>query len=130
MNDLSPRQPVRPLLWPNIVLDLQKFLADMTDEIYIVGGAVRDALLHRPLKDIDLATSSDGMKLARKIANEFDGDYFALDSERDVGRALVDTPDGRLMFDVAHFRGSGLLADLTDRDFTINAMAVDLRGDL
>jgi len=130
MNDLMPRAPARPLLWPEIIGDLQMFLADMPDEIYIVGGAVRDALLRRPLKDIDLATSGDGMKLARKIANQFDGDFFALDSERDVGRALVSTANGRLMFDVARFRGDGLLDDLTDRDFTINAMAVNLRGDL
>jgi poly(A) polymerase len=91
---------------------------------------VRDALLHRPLKDIDLATSGDGMKLARRIANHFDGDFFALDSERDVGRALVNTPDGRLMFDVAHLRGDSLQLDLRDRDFTLNAMAVDIHVDL
>ncbi len=130
MSDISPRQPQRPLIWPDIVFQLKEFLAETKDEIYVVGGAVRDALLNRPLKDIDLATSGDGMKLARRIANHFDGDFFALDSERDVGRALVDTPDGRLMFDVAHFRGDGLLNDLRDRDFTINAMAVDLCGDL
>ncbi|MEO8610309.1 MAG: HD domain-containing protein [Chloroflexota bacterium] len=130
MSELSPRQPQRPLFWPDIIFQLKEFLAETKDEIYIVGGAVRDALLHRPLKDIDLATSGDGLKLARRIANHFDGDFFALDSERDVGRALVDTPDGRLMFDVARFRGEGLLNDLRDRDFTLNAMAVDTHGDL
>src|SRR5262245_54760452 len=130
MSDLSPRQPLRPLMWPDIIFQLKEFLADTQDEIYIVGGAVRDALLHRPLKDIDLATSGDGLKLARRIANYFDGDFFALDSERDVGRALVNTPDGLLMFDVARFRGDGLHNDLRDRDFTLNAMAVDIHGDL
>jgi poly(A) polymerase len=130
MSEISPRQPQRPLIWPDIISQLKALLANTRDEIYVVGGAARDALLHRPLKDIDLATSGDGMKLARRIANHFDGDFFALDSERDVGRALVNTDDGRLMFDVAHFRGEGLLVDLRDRDFTLNAMAVDLHGDL
>lgn len=130
MSDLTPRQPQRPLLWPEIIFRLKEFLADSKDEIYIVGGAVRDSLLHRPLKDIDLATSGDGMKLARKIANHFDGDFFALDNERDVGRALIDTPDGRLMFDVARFRGDNIQSDLRDRDFTINAMAVNLHDEL
>jgi len=130
MGDLTPHQPSRPLIWPDIMTDLQALLGSSADEIYIVGGAVRDALLHRPLKDVDLATSADAMRLARQIANHFDGDFFPLDSERDVGRALVDTPDGRLLFDVARFRGDGLLADLSDRDFTINAMAVDLHADL
>jgi poly(A) polymerase len=130
MSDLTPRQPRRPLFWPDILADLQEFLADIPGEIYVIGGAVRDALLHRPLHDIDLATSTDAMRLARRIANHYNGDFFPLDADRDVGRALVDTPDGRLVFDVARFRGPGLLADLADRDFTLNAMAVDLHGDL
>jgi poly(A) polymerase len=130
MSDLNAHRPSRPLLWPDIIFDLKQTFGDLPDEIYIVGGAVRDALLHRPLKDIDLATSGDAMRLARKIANHFNGDFFPLDSERDVGRALIDTPEGRLMFDVARFRGDDIVADLTDRDFTVNAMAADLRGDL
>src|SRR5690606_23960871 len=41
-----------------------------------------------------------------------------------------ETMDGLLVFDVASLRGPDLLADLSDRDFTLNAMAVDLNGDL
>lgn len=130
MGDLTPRVPARPLIWPDIVLDLQDVLRESPSEIYIVGGAVRDALLHRPLKDVDLATSGDGIRLARQIANHFKGDFFVLDAERGVGRALVDAPEGRLILDVAGFRGDGLYADLIDRDFTINAMAADVRADL
>jgi len=130
MGDITPRAPTRPLIWPDLVADLADWLNGAEPPVYIVGGAVRDALLHRPLKDLDLAVQSGGMALARRIANHLHGDFFALDSERDVGRTLVDTPDGRFTIDVAHFRGDGLLADLTDRDFTINAMAVELSGDL
>ncbi len=130
MIDIVPIQPHRPLIWPDIVLDLQEFLADSSDEICIVGGAVRDALLHRPLHDIDLATSGQATKLARQIANHFKGDFFILDGDRDVGRALINLPDGQVVFDVARYRGSSLIDDLTDRDFTLNAMAVDLKGDL
>lgn len=130
MNDLMPRVPGRPLLWPDFVFDLADSLRETTAEIYIVGGAVRDALLHRPLKDVDLATDGDGIRLARQIANQFKGDFFVLDGERGVGRALVETPEGRLVLDVAGFRGAGLHADLRDRDFTVNAMAADIRGDL
>lgn len=128
MADLIPRMPYRPLIWPDFVLDLPEAL-DVDEPVYVVGGAVRDALLHRPIKDLDLAVARDGIRLARRIANAFKGDFFVLDGERDVGRALVDMPDGRLVIDVARFRGDGLLADLADRDFTINAMAVDLWDD-
>ncbi len=130
MMDIVPRQPHRPLIWPDIVFDLQAFLADKPDEVCIVGGAVRDALLHRPLHDIDLATSGQATKLARQIANHFKGDYFILDADRDVGRALINLPEGQLVFDVSRYRGSSLMDDLNDRDFTFNAMAADLKGDL
>jgi len=130
MMDIAPRQPHRPLIWPDILLDIQEFLADVSDEIYIVGGAVRDALLHRPLHDIDLATSGHAIQVARKIANHFKGDFFVLDSDRDVGRALLNLPDGLLVLDVARYRGASLLDDLSDRDFTLNALAVDVKADL
>lgn len=130
MSNLLPRQPHRPLLWPDIVYDLADALAGSENPVYIVGGAVRDALLHHPLKDLDLATRAHAAELARHIANRLGGDYYVLDAQRDVGRALVDTPEGRITIDVARFRGDDLLADLVDRDFTLNAMAVDLGGDL
>ncbi len=130
MMDIAPRQPYRPLIWPDILLDIQEFLADVPDEIYIVGGAVRDALLHRPLHDIDFATSGHAIQIARKIANHFNSDFFVLDGDRDVGRVLLNRPDGRLMLDVARYRGASLQDDLADRDFTLNALAVDVKADL
>ncbi len=130
MGDLSPHEPHRPLLWPDIVFELQELLADHPQSIYIVGGAVRDALFQRPLNDLDLVVAKAGIVLAKQIANAFNGDFFVLDAERDVGRALLNTPQGRFIVDVARFRGDDLLGDLTDRDFTINAMVVDLTDDL
>lgn len=123
------RIPRRPLLWPDILADVREALPDSAGAVYIVGGAVRDAWLHRPFQDIDLAVSGSATRLAREIANRLHGDFFVLDAERDVGRVLLNTPDGRLILDVAHLRGESLEADLQDRDFTVNAMAVDLRGD-
>lgn len=127
---MHPHTPHRPLLWPEIVFDLQDTLADDPRPVYIVGGAVRDALLHRPLKDIDLVTPESAIQMARRIANQFNGAFYKLDSERDVGRALLETPAGQIIIDVARMRDIALLDDLLDRDFTINAMVADLRGDL
>ncbi len=129
MPDVSPRLPSRPLRWPDAVLELRDLIADVESPAYLVGGVVRDALLGRPTRDIDIITEQ-GIGLARLIANRMNGDFFPLDSERDVGRALVDTPEGRLQIDVAHFRADSLEADLADRDFRLNAMAADLHGDL
>ncbi|MFW5691122.1 MAG: hypothetical protein ACOCXZ_01365 [Chloroflexota bacterium] len=129
MMDLTPRDPRRPLLWPDAVLDLQDALPDI-GPAYIVGGAVRDAYLNRPIHDLDLATPEDPIALGRRIANTLDGDFFVMDAERGVARTLLQRPEGQLVIDVAAFRGPDLLADLSDRDFTVNAMAVDLRDDL
>lgn len=130
--DLTPRQPKRPLRWSDALLDLSDMLKQMpsSGEVYIVGGAVRDAYLGYRIKDIDLVTPQGAIKLARKLADALNGDVFVMDVERDVARVLADRPEGRLHIDLASFRSEGLLADLTDRDFTLNAMAVDLRGDL
>lgn len=134
MNDLTPKSPYRPLIWPDAVLDMHDLLHDWPHDVYIVGGAVRDALKGLQIHDIDLATSGSAVKLARKIANHFpNGGLFIMDAERDVARAIFETMHGLLHVDVAHFRGENdadVLADLVDRDFTINAMMVDLRGDL
>ncbi|MBZ0303094.1 MAG: hypothetical protein K8J31_25330, partial [Anaerolineae bacterium] len=69
MTDLSPREPYRPLTWPDIILDLRDLLAKTEPPVYVVGGAVRDALLNRALTDIDLAAAQSGIALARRIAN-------------------------------------------------------------
>jgi tRNA nucleotidyltransferase (CCA-adding enzyme) len=132
--DLTPRKPYRPLRWPDAVLEIAALLADETVPIYIVGGAVRDAMLGRLVKDLDLATPGDAIAIAKRIANSFlGGALFVMDRERGVARAIIETMYGPLNVDVARFRGEAqdsLLADLRDRDFTLNAMAVDLQGDL
>lgn len=126
---MDPILPRRPLIWHPAIEALRDTLAAWTS-VYLVGGTVRDAYLHRPLRDIDLVTSGDGRPLARTIANAFSGSYYSLDAERGVGRAIIPWNGGQLTIDVAQFRGPDLEADLLHRDFTINAVAVPLGSDL
>lgn len=130
MDELVPTIPNVPLVWPDVILDLPDLLEDIDAEIYIVGGPVRDAYMRRPIQDVDLVTSGSGLKLAKSIANRLNGAFYPLDTERSVGRAIVETPDGRVVFDVSQFRGTDLRSDLEDRDFTLNALAVNLHSDL
>ncbi|MEL6310148.1 MAG: hypothetical protein AAFQ52_18565 [Chloroflexota bacterium] len=139
MPDMTPRQPqFRSLYWTDTVLDLAELLAtlNLTEPLYIVGGAVRDAFLQKPVKDLDLATPTQSISIGRQIANAANGDVFVLDDERSVARVLLDVTDpmtgeqSKLTLDIAAFRGADLEADLYGRDFTVNAMAVDLLGDL
>lgn len=97
-------------------------------EIYLVGGAVRDALLGRASHDLDFAVPADGIKLARRVANKLEGAFYPLDNERDTGRVVLIHEDGtRTIMDFASYRGADIQADLRDRDFTINAIAYDLK---
>lgn len=133
MSDLTPHKPkTRLMLWSDSILDIQETILglNLNVPLYIIGGAVRDSFLHFPVKDIDLAMPTDSIKVARKIANAFKGDIFVMDEERGVARVLIDTDDGKLILDVAAFRGDDLMADIVGRDFTVNAMAVDMLGDL
>jgi poly(A) polymerase len=100
-------------------------------EIYLVGGAVRDLLLGREaIVDLDFVVPGDGLAVARQVANALNAAFYPLDSERGTGRVVYDTPDTfgpkKRYLDFATFRGPTLLADLADRDFTINAMALSL----
>jgi tRNA nucleotidyltransferase/poly(A) polymerase len=102
------------------------WLAQQDAQTYLVGGCVRDKLLNRPLYDLDVVSAGDGLVLARSLANHFGGDYYALDSIRGTGRAILHREGAEpLVVDVARFRGQDLPADLDDRDFTVNAFAVD-----
>jgi len=97
-------------------------------EIALVGGAVRDLLLERECADYDFAVPAHGIEVARKMANALGADFLPLDAERDTGRALLTRADGtRLILDVAVYRGASLEEDLRARDFTLNALAFDLR---
>ena len=97
-------------------------------EIYLVGGAVRDILLKRGSPDLDFAVPSKGVSLARRVANTLNADFVVLDDLRDTGRVIVNESGGaRIFLDFATYRGSSLEEDLRARDFTMNAIAFNLR---
>jgi tRNA nucleotidyltransferase/poly(A) polymerase len=130
MSNLEPRPVSHALQWPPLLHALQPILAANADPVYLVGGAVRDAYLRRPVHDFDFATAGDGRPVAQSIANRFDGAYYPLDPARGVGRAIVEYEGERFVVDVARFRGDSLAADLEARDFTMNAMALPTSGEL
>ena len=114
-----------PFSYSPLIDKVRDILPDQ--EIYLVGGAVRDILLNRLSPDFDFALPSNGIALARQVANALKADFMALDSERDTGRVIVTDADGtRTFLDFATYRGSTLDEDLRARDFTINAIAFDL----
>jgi tRNA nucleotidyltransferase/poly(A) polymerase len=101
--------------------------------IYLVGGAIRDALLNRPNYDLDFVTPGDAMKIARNLANDLGAAFFPLDTERNIARMvlrpteLLDIHNNiSIRVDFSTFQGIDLINDLQGRDFTMNAMAVEI----
>jgi len=90
---------------------------------YVVGGAVRDELLGRPIVDLDIACS-EPEQAARAYAGRVHGAPFPLSERHGAWRVALD--DGRTV-DFTPLRG-GIEDDLATRDFTINAIARPLEG--
>ena len=106
-------------------------------EVYVVGGFVRDLLMEKPLNDIDLMVVGDGISFAKKLA-------YKLGQKKIVpfikfGTAII--PNKKMTIEVATARTefysqnsrkpteviyTNLEGDLSRRDFTINAMAMNI----
>ena len=95
---------------------------------WLVGGAVRDVLLGRPLHDYDIAVEHSAIATARDAAARLNAPMYVLDAERDTARVVTaDALGSRVFLDFARLREPTLEGDLSKRDFTINAMAIELR---
>jgi poly(A) polymerase len=93
---------------------------------YVVGGFVRDWLLDRRTADIDIAVCGDALSIAQELAEAVDGRYVLLDEANRVARVVV--ADRQVWhLDFSSFSDS-IQNDLARRDFTIDAIAVELQG--
>jgi len=105
-----------------LVDTVKQICAERNIRAWLVGGAVRDLLLGREVHDWDVAVERDAIRLARATADRLNADVYVLDADLDVARVLV----GDTMIDFARLRDADLDRDLAGRDFTINALAIDL----
>ena len=108
------------------------------EQLALVGGPVRDAMLGRPHNDLDFATSARP-EATEKLLNGW------ADATWDIGRAFgtIGSRKGQWQVEITTYRsekydatsrkpvvdyGDSLVGDLGRRDFTVNAMAVSLPG--
>jgi putative nucleotidyltransferase with HDIG domain len=121
---------------PEKVKVVMKKVIDNGGEIYVVGGAVRDWLLKREIKDWDFATNLTPEKMKEIFPknsfceNKF-GTFSVISKDREIFeittyRSEKDYSDKRHP-DVVEW-GKTLDEDVERRDFTINAMAMDIYG--
>jgi tRNA nucleotidyltransferase (CCA-adding enzyme) len=115
--------------------ELEAIGAASADPVYVVGGAVRDLLLGRDRADLDVVVEGDAVELAARLGAEpvsherFATAKVVLDGhELDVASARTESyPHPGALPEVAP--AAGIEADLGRRDFTLNAMAIPLRGE-
>ena len=99
---------------------LASFLSVLGVEAHLVGGAVRDMLLDRQVRDLDIAVKADASEVASDLASFLDGAAFPLDAERSIHRVVC--PGGAIdLVGIADIQ-----ADLARRDFTVDAMAMPI----
>jgi len=122
---------------PSDIIDLHKLFQKNGKELYIVGGAVRDALLGKKPKDFDLATDAFPEEVVKIVQ---DAGYSTIgEVGQQFGVVIVQIPSDRNGIEIATFRediGSGrrpegvnystIDKDVLRRDLTINALFYDI----
>jgi len=95
------------------------------EDAWVVGGAVRDELLGRPVLDLDVACREPEQAARAYAARSPGGAVFPLSVHHGGWRVALD--EGRTV-DFLPLQGGSIEADLGTRDFAINAIAVSLAG--
>jgi poly(A) polymerase len=97
--------------------------------LYLVGGTVRDLFLNNPPKDIDLVCR--GAKgFAGDLARCRNAALVCMEKKPDEPcYRVVDRADSGNFLDISEMRGSDICHDLNERDFTIDAIAVEVKED-
>jgi poly(A) polymerase len=107
---------------------------------YLVGGCVRDYLLGRKIKDIDVVVLGSGIELAQLVRDSL-GEEAHLSVFKNFGTAQIKYKDWEVEFVGARresysrnsrkpiVENGSLQDDQNRRDFTINALAIGLTGE-
>jgi poly(A) polymerase len=93
------------------------------NRVYIVGGSIRDLLCGRLPLDYDLAVKNNVKMFARQLASRVAGHMVEFGKH---GYTILRVVGADLFFDIMPINGVSIEEDLRRRDFTINAMALDV----
>lgn len=105
---------------------LSKIIDKFDNEIYLVGGTVRDFYMGLESTDRDIIVmDEDARDFALKLSELFQATFVPLDEENKIYRIVL--PDKINYIDVTNPLGDSIEKDLMRRDLTINAIAVNIR---
>ena len=111
-----------------MISTLVKTAEDMDYQLYLVGGFLRDVLVGRSSKDIDFVTT-DATELARLVTEQTGSKAVLIDRKFGTIRLIPSDPSTRkevFVIDLSPLRGPSIVDDLNQRDFTLNALALDI----
>ena len=108
----------------SLLLELINFSSQRKIKLFVVGGTLRDHILRKNISDIDL-TGKNIAELATQFAKSLNFNSVPLDKTPGRATTRVILPNGE-HFDCTDLQGSNIEEDLSQRDFTINAMGQEL----
>lgn len=119
---------IKELTQSHIIKSAYSISKELGIPIFLVGGAIRNLLLASRLdKDFDFAIEGDVQSTARGFADKVKGSFFSLDPRRGHYRVIIKEDNRSIDIDLSRFRGADIGKDLTERDFTINSMAINIQ---
>ncbi|MBI4972282.1 MAG: HD domain-containing protein [Candidatus Omnitrophica bacterium] len=112
----------------NLLKIIFNFAKKRKVKLYLVGGYLRDLILKREKEnlDIDFSLKKGAISFGCKLAKEIKAGFVVLDKERGCCRLVKMINDKTYTLDFIDFRGGTLEQDLLGRDFTINALGLEL----
>ena len=111
---------------------MNKFIKKINDlsqsyDVYAVGGFARDLLLKRKYNDIDLTVNKNALRYSKKIAMAFKSKLITLDEANETYR-IIFKDNVVTNIDISLLDGKTIEEDLQNRDFTVNAIAFNLKN--
>ncbi len=127
MENQKIKRVLKDILHDPAIQHIQAALSsETTPSLYLVGGALRDSWLKRPVMDFDFVVPGQIQPAVRRLAQRLSAHYVVLDEEWEVIRLIWQPPGGGpkpINLDFTPMRGNNIQEDLWQRDFTCNAMA-------
>lgn len=119
-----------PIEYQDILRPIYRFAQKNKIKLYLVGGILRDLLLDRIKEnlDFDFCLRKGAISFGKKLSQKIKTGFVILDKEHGACRLVKKIKDKIYTLDFTDFRGKTLKEDLLQRDFTINALALELEA--
>lgn len=108
---------------PKCVVDIMTLINNQNKQCFLIGGAPRDFILDKEPKDYDLCTDLPLEQITELIP------HFHLMKQTEIRNAGITRVDDTTI-EISELKGETLEQDILKRDFTINGVAMDIKGNI